>query len=70
MLFNSRNHTEFSGKCLEALFLSGLCEAVVHIGPLIVLALSSVLKVPSGVADTLKLLEPELCMLLLVVCGL
>ena len=69
-LLDSGYHSELSGKSLEALLLCFLCEGVVHIGPLVVLTLCSVKKVGSGVAKLAKSLEPELCMLLLVVSGL
>ena len=69
-LLDSGYHSELSSKSLEALFLCLSCEGVVHIGPLVVLALCSVKKVCCGVAKLAKSLEPKLCVLLLVVCGL
>ena len=72
MLLDSGNAPELSGDFLEALFLGYLGELSVHIGPLIVLTLSSGLEVSSGSLDvaTLKILEPQLRMLLLVLSGL
>ena len=65
-LLDSCNHSELSCKSLEALLLSLLSEGVIHIGPLVVLALCSVKKVSCGVAKLAKSLEPKLCVLLLV----
>ena len=69
-LFNSGNTSELCGKIVEAFFVSFLSKGVVHIGPLIVLALSGVKKVFGGIAKLTESLEPELCMLLLVLGGL
>ena len=69
-LFDSCNSSELECKSLEALFLSFLSKGVVHIGPLIVLALCCCNKVSCGVTKAAKCLEPEFSMLLLVVCGL
>ena len=69
-LLDSSNHSELVCKSLKALFLSFLCEGVVHIGPLVVFALCCCKKVSRGVTKSAESLEPELCMLLLVVCGL
>ena len=56
----------------EALFLRYASKLCVHIGPLVVLALSGVEKVYrcGGNLAVVKKLEPDLCVLLLVVCGL
>ena len=69
-LFDSRYKSELLGKGGKALFLGVLCEALVHICPLVVLALCGVKKIFGGVADALKLLKPKLCVLLLVLGGL
>lgn len=69
MLFDGCNQTELACQIMEAFLLSGLCEAVVHVGPLVVLALGSVQQVFSGVAQAVQLLVPQLCMLLLVLSG-
>ena len=61
---------ELLGEDVEALCVSGLGEAVIHVGPLVVLALSGSLQVLRGRADSAELLEPELGMLLLVLCSL
>ena len=69
-LLNSGYKAEFSCELVESLFLSGLCKARVHISPLIVLTVSGRGEVLCGVADALKLLEPKLCVLLLILSGL
>ena len=55
---------------LEALLVSVLGHLIVHIGPLVVLALGSGVQVLHGVANAAQQLEPDLGMLLLVVGGL
>ena len=62
--------SELECKNLEALFLCLFCKGVVHIGPLIVLALCCCSKVSCGVAKAAERLEPKLCVLLLVVSSL
>ena len=37
VLFYGGNRSEFCGEFREALFLSGFCKALVHIGPFIIL---------------------------------
>ena len=69
-LFDSGNTAELGCKLLEAFFIGFLGHTVIHIGPLIVLALSSVEEVFCGVAQLAQFLEPELSMLFLVCCGL
>ena len=66
-LLDSSYHSELSRKSLEALLLSFLSEGIVHIGPLIILALCCCKKVLSGSAKLAESLEPKLCVLLLVV---
>ena len=68
-LLDSGYHSELRSKSLEALFVSFLCEGVVHIGPLVVLALCRCKKVSRSVTKTAESLEPKLCVLLLIVCG-
>ena len=70
MLLDSSYHSEFCCKLCKAFFFSGLCEAFVHIGPLVVLAFSGCCKVCGGVADAVKLFKPNLSVLFLVVSGL
>ena len=69
-LLDGSNATHLAGQIMEAFLVSFLGHTVVHIGPLVVLALSSMLQVGSSVAQLAQSLEPELCMLLLVVGSL
>ena len=69
-LLDSSNSAELCSELGKALFLSVLSKAVVHIGPLVVLALSRVEKVLCGITELTKCLEPKLCVLLLVLSGL
>ena len=66
-LLDCSYETELCSKLLEAFFFSCLCEAIIHVSPLIVLAIGSSSKVLSSCANTLKFLEPELSVLLLIV---
>ena len=68
VLLDFTNHAELRGNLIEALFLCLFCHACVHVCPLEVLASCSGLKVALGVlyVTALKILEPELCVLLLV----
>ena len=54
----------------KALFLCGLGERIVHVGPLVVFALGGGEQIVGGGADALKLFEPHLGVLLFVVRGL
>ena len=60
--------THSGSNLCEAFLVSLLSHAIVHVGPLEVLASSSVLQVLYGILDstTLQILEPHLCVLLLV----
>ena len=69
-LLDGCNAAELGSKLLEAFFFSFLGHTVIHIGPLEVLALSGVEKILGGIAQLTQLLEPKLCMLFLVLCGL
>ena len=69
MLLDLGNQAEFCRKLREALLFGGLGESGVHIGPFVVLAVCCFLKVSGGVTDTCKLLQPQLCVLLLIVCS-
>ena len=65
-----RHGAEAGGQLGEALFLGGLREALVHVGPLEVLPVRGGGQVLGGVADAFQFLEPELGVLLLVLGGL
>ena len=67
-LLDGGNTAELLGQSMEALFFGVLSHAVIHIGPLVVLALSGVQQVLGGVAQLAQSLEPQLGVLLL--CGL
>ena len=68
-LLNGSNATELLGQLMEA-FLVGLTgHAVVHIGPLGVLALGGVEQVLGGIAQLAQSLEPQLGVFLLVLSG-
>jgi len=70
VLFNSSDQTETLRQLMKAFLIGGFGKAVVHIRPLVVLALSGGEKIFGGVADTVQLLEPELCVLFFILCGL
>ena len=70
VLLHSGDETETGGQLMEALLLGGLGEAVIHIGPLVVLALGGGQQVLCGIAQQTQLLEPQLGVLLLVVGSL
>ena len=70
VLLDGGDHAELGGQGREALLVSGLGKAVVHIGPFVVLALGSGQQVLSGVANAFQFLEPQLGMLLLIISGL
>ena len=70
VLLNGSHQTELGGQLREALLLGGLGKAVVHIRPLVVLALGGGQQVFAGGADAvMQLLVPHLSVLLLVVGG-
>jgi len=62
------DQTELFCKLSKALFLSSLCKTIIHIRPLVVFALCRMQQVLCCVADTVELLEPQFCVLALVVC--
>ena len=68
-LLDGRNAAELRSKLREALRFRGLRKALIHVGPLVVLAVCRCRKVLCGAADAAQLLEPHLRMLLLVVRG-
>ena len=69
-LFYRRNASELRRKLREAFLVCSLCKAVVHVGPLVVLAVRCCRKVLGGIAYALEFLKPELGMLLFVRRGL
>ena len=69
-LLDGSYKAELSRKLWETLLLGCLGKTIVHVCPLVVLALSSCCKVLSRVANAIELLEPQLSVLLLVVCRL
>ena len=70
MLFNGGDQTETLGQLMETFLVGGFGKAVVHIRPLVVLALSGGEKVFGGVTNAVQLFEPELRVLLFVLGGL
>ena len=66
-LLDSSYEAELLCENMESFLISGLCETVIHICPLVVLSVCSLYKIVCCVADALEFLEPELCVLLLVV---
>ena len=64
---DSGYETEFGCKLGKSLLIGSLSKSIVHICPLVVLTVSRVSKIFSGVADALQLLELHLCVLLLIV---
>src|SRR5574344_1908224 len=69
-LFNCSNTFEQLCNRIEAFFVCCLCEACVHVGPLVVLAVRSCLKVFCSRFDSaVQQFEPQLCMLFFVRSG-
>ena len=66
-LLDGRNAAELRRQLREALFLGLGRHALVHVGPLVVLALRGVEQVLLDSPKLAQLLEPELCVLFLVV---
>src|SRR5690606_37455866 len=64
------DHPELLCKSGKALFFRILRKAFIHIGPLVVFTVGSAEQVLRRVPQYSKRLEPELCMLLLVIGGL
>ena len=69
-LLDGGDTAEFLRELREAFLFGFLRHALVHVGPLKVLALCRVQQVLLGAAELIELLEPELGMLLLVLGGL
>ena len=70
VLFNSAYSSELCGKLCKAFFLGSFGKFLVHICPLVVLAVSGSTKVFGSVSDAVKLLEPHLCVFLFIVSSL
>ena len=66
-LLDGSHHAELLGQQREAFLVGRLCEAIVHVCPLIVLALGSSQQVVCCGAYAAQLLEPKLGVFLLVV---
>ena len=66
VLLDGADLAELLGELGETLFLGGLGELVVHVGPLEVLAVGRGTQVLGRVADALELAQPHLCVVLLV----
>ena len=69
VLFNGGDQTEALRQLMKAFFIGGFGKAVVHIRPLVVLALSGGEKVFGGVANAVQFFEPQLGVLLLIISG-
>ena len=69
VLFNGGYQAETLGQLMEALLVGGFGEAVVHIRPLVVLALSGGEKVFGGVTNAIQFFEPQLGVFLLIISG-
>ena len=69
-LLNCRYPSELLRQLVEPFLIGILCHAVIHVRPLVILALSCRSQVLSCVTEKSKMLEPQLRMLLLVVSGL
>src|SRR5574344_2356821 len=67
-LLDSANFLEKECDILETLFLSGLCKSGIHVGPLVILACCSILKISCRARNltAMEELEPNLGMLLLI----
>ena len=50
MFLDLADHTEFCCQCMETFLISGLCELIIHIGPLVVFAVCCCRKVCCGIA--------------------
>ena len=69
-LFYCCDQPELHRKLCKAFLLRCFGELLIHIGPFVVFALRGMLKVIGSAAYAVKLLEPQLGMLLLVIGGL
>ena len=69
VLFNGGDQAETLGQLMETFLIGCFGKAVVHIRPLVVLALSGGEKVFCGVANAVQLFEPQLGVFLLIISG-
>ena len=69
-LLDGSYETELGSELGEALLIGGAGKAFVHVGPLVVFALSGCCQVVGGGGDAIELLEPELGVLLLIISRL
>ena len=69
VLFDGSDQTEACGKLVEALFVGGFGEAVVHIRPFVVLTLSGGEKIFRGIANAVQFFEPQLGVFLFIISG-
>lgn len=69
-LLDGADGAELSGELCKAFLFGSLGKAFVHVRPFIVFTGSGCLEVLGRVADAVEVLEPDLGMLALVVCGL
>ena len=72
MLLDGTDHAELRGDLLEALLVGDLSELVVHVGPLVVLAIGGIVQIRDRVRNStiMQVLEPNLGMLFLVLRSL
>ena len=69
VLFHGRYQAETLSQLWKAFLLGGLGKAVVHVRPLIILAHGGGKQIFGCVSDAAELLEPQLSVLLFIVCG-
>ena len=69
VLFNGGDQAETLRQLMETFLIGSFGKAVVHIRPLVVLALSGGEKVFGGVANAVQLFEPQLGVFLLIISG-
>ena len=69
VLLDGSHQTEPLRQLVEALLISSPGKALIHIRPLVVLALSGREEIFGGIPDAVQFLEPELRVLLFVLCG-
>ena len=68
MLLNGSHAPEFGSQLREAFFLRSLGKAVVHVCPLVVFPIGGSRQILGRITNAPQFLEPQLRMLLLVVC--
>ncbi len=69
VLFDCGNHAELCSQCGEALLFGCFGKALIHIRPLVVLTLGGCGEVRGGIANSLELFEPHLCVFFFVIGG-